>query len=169
MRSWRNFSIAVTLLLLHVIQSIVISPTHWWFVGPDVALLGVLSWSLVLSQSEAIGVSFLAGLFMDVAPPAGGVVGRWALVLTLVAIVLWPIATNERIESPLMSIGLVGLASSVVVVALFLLDSIIGEENMGAAPFLQTVLGVGLWNLLLAPFVLPIIQRLARRQSSVLI
>lgn len=169
MRSRRNLSIAGIVLFLYVIQSVVIAPTHWWLTGPDLVLLGVMSWSLVLSQTEAVLVSFSAGLFLDIAPPAGGAIGRWALVLTLISLVLWPVATSERVDSPLISMGLVALASSGAVLTIFILDSIIGDERMHAAPLFETVLGVGLWNLLLAPFILPVVQRIARRQISVLI
>lgn len=169
MRSRRNLSIALIVLLLYVVQTVVVAPTQWWLVGPDLVLLGVLSWTLVLSQSEAAVVSFAAGLFLDVAPPAAGSIGRWALVLTLVSIVLWPIATSERVDSPLISMGLVAVASGAAVFLVFLVDAITGDERIGALPLTKTVVGVILWNLLLAPFVLPLVQKIARRQSSVLI
>lgn len=169
MRSRRNLSIALIVLVLYVIQTTVIASTHWWLLGPDLVILAVLSWTLVLSQTEAAVVSFVAGLFLDVAPPADGAIGRWALVLTLVSLVLWPIATSERVDSPLISMGLVALASSVVVAGLFLVDAITSDERMHAGPLAKAIVGVGLWNLLLAPFVLPVVQKIARRQSAVLL
>lgn len=167
MRSRRNLSIALIVLVLYVIQTVVIAPTHWWLVGPDLVILGVLSWTLVLSQNEAAIVSFAAGLFLDIAPPAAGVIGRWALVLTLISLVLWPIATSERVDSPLISMGLVALASCVAVFVGFIVDALISDDRIAAGPLLQSVFGVGLWNLLLAPFVLPLVQKIARRQSTV--
>lgn len=169
MRSRRNLSIALIVLVLFVVQTVVVASTHWWLVGPDLVLLGVLSWTLVLSQTEAAVVSFAAGLFLDVAPPMEGPVGRWALVLTLVSLVLWPVATSERVDSPLISMGLVALASSLAVFAIFIVDSLTSDERIHAAPLLKAIIGVGLWNLLLAPFVLPLVQKIARRQSVVLI
>lgn len=169
MRSRRNLSITAIVLFLFVVQTVVVASTHWWLVGPDLVLLGVLSWTLVLSQAEAVVVSFAAGLFLDIAPPAEGAIGRWALVLTLVSLVLWPVATSERVDSPFISMGLVALASSTAVFAIFVVDSLTSDEHIHALPLLKAVLGVGLWNLLLAPFVLPLVQKVARRQSVVLV
>lgn len=169
MRSRRNLSIALIVLVLYVIQTVVVTPAHWWLVGPDLVILGVLSWTLVLSQNEAAIVSFAAGIFLDIAPPSAGAIGRWALVLTLISLILWPIATSERVDSPLISMGLVALASSTAVFVGFLIDSLISEERISSATLAESVAGVGLWNLLLAPFVLPLVQRIARRQSVTLV
>lgn len=169
MRSRRNLSIALIVLFLFIVQTVVVTSINWWLVGPDLVVLGVLSWSLVLSQSEAAVVSFAAGLFIDIAPPSQGAIGRWALILTIISLVLWPVATNERVDSPLTSMGLVALASSISVFGIFLVDSITSDERMHLVPLLKSILGVGMWNLLLAPFVLPIVQRIARRQSPVLL
>lgn len=169
MRSRRNLSIALIVLFLFIVQTVVVASIDWWLVGPDLVVLGVLSWTLVLSQSEAAVVSFVAGLFIDIAPPTQGAIGRWALILTLISLVLWPVATSERVDSPLISMGLVALASSVAVFGIFLVDSITSDERMHLGPLLKSIIGVGVWNLLLAPFVLPIVQKIARRQSAVLI
>lgn len=165
MTSRRNLAIASIVLALYVVQTVVISPIHWWLRGPDLVLLGVLSWTLVLQQNEAALVSFAAGLFLDIAPPSAGTIGRWALVLTLVSLVLWPIATSERVDSPLISMGLVSLASASAVFGVFLVDSITGETPIHPGPLVETVMGVFLWNLLLAPFILPTVQRIARSQT----
>lgn len=169
MRSRRNLSIALIVLVLYVIQTAVVSPSQWWMVGPDLVILGVLSWTLVLSQNEAAVVSFATGLFLDIAPPAAGAIGRWALVLTLVTLVLWPVATSERVDSPLISMGLVALASSVAVFLGFVIDSLTNDERISGGALIQSIVGVGIWNLLLAPFILPLVQRIARRQSAVLL
>lgn len=169
MRSRRNLSIALIVLFLYVFQTTVVASVHWWLLGPDLVLLGVLSWTLVLSQAEAAAVSFAAGFFLDIAPPTDGPVGRWALVLTLVSLVLWPIATSERVDSPLISMALVSLASSLVVVGIFFVDALTTDDRIHALPLLKAVVGVGLWNLLLAPFILPLVQKIARRQSPVLL
>jgi rod shape-determining protein MreD len=60
-------------------------------VVPNLALLVVVAAALVRGPDFAATLGFLAGLAVDLAPPADHVAGRWALALVVVGYVAGPV------------------------------------------------------------------------------
>lgn len=164
MSSRRALSIAFLLLVAYLLQTAAVAPLAWPLAGPDLYLLMVLTWMLALPRFDAVVVGFAAGLLLDLAPPIDGPVGKWALIFMVAAILLSRLRVGD--ESPLARTGVLGMGSAALVAGGYLFSSIIGEGEP-TAPLLLTVIGVGAWNVVLAPPVLMIVRRVARGTRSV--
>ena len=144
--------LAVTLAL--VLQTSVLPHFSWRGIGPDLVLVVVVAAGLARGAHVGLVLGFTAGLLLDLAPPADHVAGRWTLALLLVGYV----AGRVRQDAP------VGVAGSLAAVAacsflgssVFALTGLLLQDQATGIPELLQVVLVGvLWDLALAPFVLP--------------
>jgi rod shape-determining protein MreD len=145
-----------------VVQTVVLSRIPLPGATPDLVLIVVVSLALVQGSNSGAVTGFAAGLLLDVVPPADGQVGRWAFVLALVG---W---FAGRADAAAESSALV----PVVTVALSTLGAVLGYAAFGFALGDPRVTGAAvaaalptavLYNTLLAPFLVPLLMRLARR------
>ncbi|WP_139977880.1 rod shape-determining protein MreD [Nocardioides litoris] len=149
---WLLAALAVGVAL--VLQTTVGAELAWRGVGPDLVLLVVVAGGLARGARFGIVLGFVAGLLVDLAPPADHVAGRWALALLVVGYV----AGRVRQDGP------VGVAGSLATVAacsflgtsVFALSGLVLADRAGDVPGLLTVVGVGVgWDLLAGVLVLP--------------
>ncbi len=85
-------------------------------VAPDLVIVAVMA--LAIGRGPYVGglAGALAGLLLDLVPPAAGVLGGWMLVLGLAGYVLGRVAATFR-PGPLATLGFLALGAGLVVLA----------------------------------------------------
>jgi rod shape-determining protein MreD len=162
MAAVRSAAVALVLVLAVVLQVVVFPAVAYDGVVPDLALLVVVAAALVRGPEFAAGLGFLGGLLVDLAPPADHVAGRWALALVLVGY----LAGRVRHDAGSSALGtvLAVAASSFVGTSVFALSGmLLHDPAVPAAEALRVVPVAVLYDVLLTPFVLPVLMRLLRR------
>ena len=157
----RALGLAAAVALAVLLQVTVFAGLSFGGVVPNVVLLLVVAAALVRGPEFAAVLGFLAGLLVDLSPPADQVAGRWALALVVVGYV----AGRARSDAG-NSVGAVLLtvaASSFVGTSIFALSGMLLNDPAMPASEALTVIPVGvLYDVLLTPFVLPPATRLFR-------
>ncbi|NSC21724.1 rod shape-determining protein MreD [Streptomyces albus subsp. chlorinus] len=131
---------------------------------PDLLLLVVLGLALVHGHTAGALVGFFAGLLADVAPPADHAVGRYALVLCLIgyaAGLTKPEGGQHRSATvPMLVVASAAICSTLLYAGVGALVGDTAARQVGLTGLLITAT---VYDLLLAPFVVPLIMSLARR------
>ncbi|MBC9734687.1 rod shape-determining protein MreD [Nocardioides marmotae] len=145
-----------------VLQVTVFSHVSWHGVVPNLVLLVVVATGLVRGAQPAMVLGFAAGVLLDLAPPADHVAGRWALALVVVGYVAGRV--RQDVRPTVGSVVATVAASSFVGTSVFALTGILlRDPALGVGEVLQVIaIGVG-WDVLLTPFVLPVVMGAYRR------
>ncbi len=131
-------------------------------VVPNLALLVVVAGALVRGPEFAAVLGFLSGLAIDLAPPADHVAGRWALALVVVGYLAGRVRHDARTSAVAAVIAVA--ASSFVGTSVFALSGLVLQDPaVPVAEALQVVPVAVLYDVLITPFVLPLMMRLFRR------
>jgi rod shape-determining protein MreD len=131
-------------------------------VVPNLALLVVVAAALVRGPEFAAVIGFLSGLAIDLAPPTDHVAGRWALALVVVGYLAGRVRHDAR-TSALAAIITVA-ASSFVGTSIFALSGmVLSDPAVPATEALAVIPTAVVYDVLLTPFVLPLMMRLFRR------
>jgi rod shape-determining protein MreD len=153
-----------TALLLLLLLAAVLQVSFFGFftldgVVPNLVLLVVVAVAIARGPDVAAPLGFLGGLVLDLAPPADHVAGRWALALMLAAYVAGRVRQDAR-RSTVVALVTVAAASFVATSVFALSGMALGDTGVDPAAALRVVaVSVG-YDLLLAPFVLPLVLRL---------
>lgn len=152
--------LAVTVAL--VLQVTVFPHVAWQGVVPNLVLLVVVGAALVRGAQFAMVLGFVAGVLLDLAPPADHVAGRWALALLVVGYVAGRVAPDVRATAG--AVVATVAASSFLGTSVFALTGVLLRDPPVAIPDLLEVIAVSVaWDVLLTPFVLPVVMGLFRR------
>jgi len=131
-------------------------------VVPNLALLVVVAAALVRGPEFAAVIGFLSGLAIDLAPPTDHVAGRWALALVVVGYLAGRVRQDAR-TSAIAAIVTVA-ASSFVGTSIFALSGmVLSDPAVPAAEALAVIPSAVVYDVLITPFVLPLMMRLFRR------
>jgi rod shape-determining protein MreD len=162
MAAVRALALAVVLMLALVLQVGLFSSLSYDGVVPNLVLLVVVAAALVRGPNFAAGLGFLGGLAIDLAPPSDHVAGRWALALVLVGY-LAGLVRQEALGSAL-SVVLTVAAASFVGTSVFAFSGmVLHDPAIPVGEALQVIpVSVG-YDVLLTPFVLPLVMALFRR------
>jgi rod shape-determining protein MreD len=134
----------------------------WQGVVPNLVLLVVVAVALTRGAQFAMVLGFVAGVLLDLAPPADHVAGRWALALVVVAYLAARVRQDVRPSTG--AVLATVAASSFVGTSLFALSGLVLRDPViSVAELLEVVAVAVLWDLLLTPFVLPPTMRLFER------
>jgi rod shape-determining protein MreD len=155
--------VAVVAVAVAVVFQVSVFPHFAWDgIVPNLCLLVVVGAALTRGAQFAAVLGFVAGVALDLAPPADHVAGRWALALVLVGYVAGRVRRDVRPTAT--AVIATVAASSFVGTSVFALSGIIlGDPSIGFGEFLQ-VIGVALvWDILLTPLVLPPVMAMFRR------
>ncbi|MEU6524171.1 rod shape-determining protein MreD [Streptomyces sp. NPDC046924] len=150
-----------------VIQVSVLARLHLPGAVPDLLLLTVLGLALVYGHVGGSLIGFAAGLLADLAPPADHAVGRYALVLCVVgylAGLVKPESGQVRSATGPMAVVVAAAVGTTLLYAG--VGALVGDtaaRNVGLGGLL---LSAALYDLLLAPFVVPGVMALARRAEN---
>jgi len=156
-----------TALMVVVCFAIVAQAAIFRFVSvdgvvPNLALIVVVAAAIARGSEFAAMLGFGAGLLLDLAPPADHVAGRWALALVLVGYLAGRVRQDAR-TSPLMAVVLVG-AMSFVGTSVYALSGVVLDDGALAVDAMLRVIVISmLWDLMLAPFLVPALLWLVDR------
>lgn len=150
-----------------VIQVSVLARLHLPGAVPDLLLLTVLGLALVYGHVGGALVGFAAGLLADLAPPADHAAGRYALVLCVIGY-LAGLAKPEsgQVKSatgPMAVVVAAAIGSTLLYAGVGALVGDTAARHVGLGGLLFTA---ALYDLLLAPFVVPGVMALARRAEN---
>jgi len=146
-----------------VVLQVVLFP-HLAYAGvvPNLALLVVVAAALVRGPEFAAVIGFLSGLAIDLAPPADHVAGRWALALVVVGYLAGRVRQDAR-TSALAAIVTVAAASFVGTSIFALSGMVLSDPAVPAVEALAVIPTAVVYDVLITPFVLPLMMRLFRR------
>jgi rod shape-determining protein MreD len=130
-------------------------------VVPNLALLVVVAAALVRGPEFAAILGFLGGLVIDLAPPSDHVAGRWALALVVVGYLAGRVR-NDAGSSAVAAMITVAACSFVGTSIFALSGLLLQDQSVSVSEALRVIPLAVLYDVLLAPFVLPVLMRLFR-------
>jgi len=134
----------------------------WNGVVPNLCLLVVVGAALTRGAQFAAVLGFLTGVALDLAPPADHVAGRWALALVIVGYVAGRVRQDVR-PTALAVVSTVA-ASSFVGTSIYALTGVIlQDQSIGFGELVPVILVAVVWDILLTPFVLPLVMGMFNR------
>ncbi|MFD0310368.1 rod shape-determining protein MreD [Streptomyces sp. NPDC127119] len=167
MRFNRMLLSATLVIVALVIQVSVLARLHLPGAVPDLLLLTVLGLALVYGHVGGALVGFGAGLLADLAPPADHAAGRYALVLCVIGYLAGLAKPdNGQLKSatgPMAVVVAASIGSTLLYAGVGALVGDTAARHVGLGGLLFTA---ALYDLLLAPFVVPGIMALARRAEN---
>src|SRR5689334_20431242 len=162
MRVVRGLVFLAVVLLAVVLQVSFFAAFSFDGVVPNLALLVVVAAALTRGPEFAALLGFAGGLAVDLVPPADHLAGRWALALVVVGY----LAGRVRADAERSTVGaLVTVAAcSFVGASVFALSGFVLEDSgVPVTEALRVIPEAIVYDLLLAPFVLPLAMRMFRR------
>lgn len=125
-------------------------------VVPDVALVVVVAAALARGPEYAAILGFVAGLALDLAPPADHTAGRWALALVVTGY-LAGLVRDDAARSALAAVMTVA-AGAFVGTSIFALSGLVlGDPGVTVDAVLRVVPIAVLYDVALTPLVLPVV------------
>ncbi len=161
MTALRALALTGLVLLAVVLQVAVFSAMSFDGVVPNLALVVVVGAALVRGPEFAATLGFLGGLALDLAPPADHVAGRWALALVVVGYLAGRVRQDAG-TSALSAVVTVAACSFVGTSIVALSGMLLRDPAVPVGHALAVIpLSVG-YDILVTPFVLPVVLRLFR-------
>ncbi|MCF3173714.1 rod shape-determining protein MreD [Streptomyces sioyaensis] len=134
---------------------------------PDLLLLVVVGLALVYGHVGGALVGFFAGLLADLAPPSDHAIGRYALVLCVIgyaAGLTRPDSGRHRSATlPLLVVIGAAIGSTLMYAGV---GALVGDTAARHVGIVGLLLSATLYDLLLAPFTVPLVMAAARRTDS---
>lgn len=159
--------VALLVVIVAVILQVSLFPhVAWQGVVPNLALLVVVGAALVRGPQFACVLGFVAGLAIDLAPPADHIAGRWALALVVVGYLAGRVhqEASDQGRPTASAVVLAVAASSFVGTSIYALGGLLLHDPlMDLSDMLTTILVAVIWDVLLTPFVLPPVMLLFTR------
>lgn len=160
----RLFLSSSIFLFLFILQESLFNLVRLPIGGFSLFLIFTMCWAALSTPEVGALTGFGAGLLLDLAPANEGPIGQWTLILIVVGygIAFLRYGDDSLRGSPF---SLVVLVASGVVVTLgaYLASGVLLGLNLGAGfQLTKNILGNGIWTLVVAPFLLPIVSRLHR-------
>ncbi|NJQ14161.1 rod shape-determining protein MreD [Streptomyces bohaiensis] len=164
MRLTRTLLTTVLVIVALVLQVTVLARLQLPGAVPDLLLLTVLGLALVYGHVGGALAGFGAGLLADIAPPADHAVGRYALVLCVIgyaAGLTRPETGPHRSATvPMIVVGAGAVASTLLYAGV---GTLVGDTAVALGGLITLVVTATLYDLLLAPFAVPLVMALARK------
>jgi rod shape-determining protein MreD len=129
---------------------------------PDLVLVVLVSLSLVGGPAYGAVAGFAAGLAADILPPADHTIGRVAFVYALVGYAAGLLEDAEE-RSVLTTVLVVAAGSGLAVIAYAGIGALLGDERITLAALGTSLLATVIYDVVLAPFVVPVVSGAARR------
>jgi rod shape-determining protein MreD len=155
--------VAVVAVSLALVLQVSLFPHFAWDgIVPNLCLLVVVGAALTRGPQFAAVLGFVAGVALDLAPPADHIAGRWALALVVVGYVAGRVRQDVRPTAT--AVVATVAASSFVGTSVFAISGILlRDPSLGIGELLQVIAVALLWDILLTPFVLPPVMAMFRR------
>lgn len=129
---------------------------------PDLLLLVVVSLGLVGGPAQGAVVGFVAGFVADVLPPADHTIGRLALVYAVVGYLAGLLEDAEE-RSVLAAVAVVAFGSVTAVFLFSGIGALLGDARVTAGSVGHALTATVLYDVVLAPFIVPLVSGAARR------
>ena len=158
----RGLAAAAAVGLALVLQVSFFPHLAWDGIVPNLCLLVVVAAALTRGPEFAAVLGFVAGLALDLAPPADHVAGRWALALVVVGYVAGRVRrdTQPTAGTVLATVA----ASSFIGTSVFALTGLVLQDPaIGFGELLEVVLVGVVWDVALTPLALPPLMAMFRR------
>ena len=156
MTALRGAAVAAMVCLAVVAQTAVFRFVAIDGVVPNLALVLVVVSAIDRGPQFAALLGFGSGLLLDLAPPADHVAGRWALALVVVGYLAGRVRQDAR-SSTLTAVLVVG-AGSFVGTSLYAFSGVLLDDGaLAMDQMLQIIVTSVLWDLLLAPLLVPVL------------
>jgi rod shape-determining protein MreD len=150
-----------------VIQVSVLARLHLPGAVPDLLMLTVLGLAMVYGHVGGALVGFGAGLLADLAPPADHAAGRYALVLCVTGYFAGLIKPEtgrlKSVTGPMAVVVAAAIGSTLLYAGV---GALVGDTAARHVGLTGLLLSAALYDLLLAPFVVPAVMWLARRADN---
>ena len=144
----RALAAALAVALALVLQVSVFPHLAWQGIVPNLCLLVVVGAALTRGPQFAAVLGFAAGVLLDLAPPADHVAGR----------------VRQDVRPTATAVVVTVAASSFVGTSIFALSGMLLRDPVLSVPdLLQVILVAVVWDILLTPFVLPLVMRMFHR------
>ena len=162
----RGLLASVVLLTALLVQVGVVNPLDLPVGHPDLVLLCVVALALAAGPSWGTVVGFAAGLAADVMPPADHALGRLAMAYALVGYAAGLLEDLEE-RSVVTTVAVVAGASAAVVLVFAGVGALLGDARVDATSVADSLIATILYDVILAPFVVPLVSGAARRAEPV--
>jgi rod shape-determining protein MreD len=154
----------VLVVFAMVAQVSVLARLHLPGAVPDLLLLTVLGLAISYGHVAGCLIGFFAGLLADLAPPADHAVGRYALVLCVIGYVAGLFKPDSGRLRTAAGPMLVVIGAAIGTTVLYAgVGSLVGDTAGAHVGLAKLVFTATVYDLLLAPFVVPLVMALARR------
>ncbi|MET9804549.1 rod shape-determining protein MreD [Streptomyces sp. NPDC006368] len=134
---------------------------------PDLLLLVVLALALVYGHVSGALIGFGAGLLADLAPPADHAAGRYALVLCVIGYLAGltkpTIGRLRSATGPMVMVVAAAVASTLLYAGV---GALVGDTAARHVGMVSLLISAVIYDVLLAPFTVPLIMALARRAEN---
>jgi rod shape-determining protein MreD len=152
-----------SLLLVAVVLQVSLFPNLAYDgVVPNLVLLVVVAAGLTRGAEFAMTLGFFGGVLIDLAPPADHIAGRWALALVVAGYLAGRVRQDAG-QSALASVATVAATSFVATSVFALSGLLLQDDSVSVAAALRVIPINVVYDVLLTPFVLPLVMRLFRR------
>lgn len=150
---WRQgLIIGLLTLVATIVQVTLLSRLGLPGATPDLVVVVVVAIALSMGPLDGAIAGFVAGMLVDLAPPADTLLGVNALVYVLIGYVTGRVIDPRDRTVPIL-IGIVGISAGFAVVATAALDSLLGSERVVWDGMAGLVLSSILYAIILAPLV----------------
>jgi rod shape-determining protein MreD len=158
-----RLAIATAVVGLALVLQVSLFPhLAWQGVVPNLCLLVVVGAALTRGAQFAAVLGFVAGVLLDLAPPADHVAGRWALALVVVGYVAGRV--RQDVKPTAVAVVSTVAASSFIGTSVFALTGLLLHDSVtGFGELVPVILVAVLWDVLLTPFVLPPVMTMFHR------
>ena len=161
--TWLRALAGGALLVVALVLQVSLFPhVAWHGVVPNLCLLVVVGAGLTRGPQYAMTLGFVAGVLLDLAPPADHVAGRWALAFVLIAVLAGRVRADAR-RSPLAGLATVAVCSFVATSVFALSGVVLGDHALPAGEMMQVILIALLWDVVMTPLLLPALMGLFER------
>jgi len=161
----RQFSISTLVcVIIFFLQESVINQLRLPAGGFSLSLLIALTWAVLSNPTSGALIGFISGFVMDLSQSASGPMGHWTLVMILACYAVAFLGSgNDNVRgNPVTNIFLVSIACALTLTAYVATGLLLGVSVGSFTGIFITILSNGIWALLVAPLILPIITRLHR-------
>ena len=155
------FAIALIVTLVPL-QFSVVNRMPFPGAAPDLLVLAVVAVALVRGPDVGLVFGFTTGLVADLAPPADHTLGRLALAYALAGYV-GGLLSDDAARSAFLPLGVVALGAIVAEGTFTIVGALLGDERITAVALAHNVPSSVLYDVLLAPFVIPLVGAVSRR------
>lgn len=160
--------LSVTLVVVAlVVQVSVLARLQLPGAVPDLLLLVVVALALVYGHTSGALIGFGAGLLADIAPPADHAAGRYALVLCVIGYLAGLAKPDHGQLRTALGPMVVVVGAAVTTTLLYAgVGALVGDTAARHVGLTNLVVTSAIYDLLLAPFTVPLIMALARRAEN---